>query len=225
MTCPICRERRARREADKDVKEGVSSTRTDSYINCYVISNPADRTSEGKVKILKMPSKILHLFEQATSGDRKDEYGSARVMSLERGSVTLAIVVGHAKSGYVSYDESYFISPEASYKDIESMTVEEKDRIWGECFNIKEELGDTIKPESEESIIKRYINDYLIPRGMTPSTEEVMKHFPKNAMPVDVENVVKPPQETVEAKTENEVAEIASNIEEATTSELESILK
>lgn len=179
--CPVCRENWEHHVAADEHDKDVSMMRIDRYTNCYVISNPADPTSEGKVKILKMPSFVYQLYVQATTGDRKDEFGIQRVLSLDTDGVTLVIKV-KTSNNRTSYEGSYFMSEVASKKDVEHLTEEQKDAIWGQAFDLNAELSEELKTPDPKDIIDYYVTQYSIPRNVTPLTEPVKKVFDaKNA--------------------------------------------
>lgn len=179
--CPVCRENWEHHVAADEHDKDVSMMRVDRYTNCYVISNPADPTSDGKVKILKMPAFVFQLYVQATTGDRKEEFGAHSVYSLDADGVTLCIKV-QTTNNRTSYEGSYFQSAFASKKDVEGLTEEQKDAIWGQAFDLKKELAEELKEPNADEIIDYYVSQYSIPRNIVPLTEAVKKVFEaKNA--------------------------------------------
>lgn len=178
--CPICRENWEHHAASDQYDKDVSMMRVDRYTNCYVIANPADPSSEGKVKILKIPASVWLLYVQATTGERKDEFGINKVFSLDSDGVTLVIKV-QTTNNKTSYEGSYFMSEFASKKDVEHLTEEQKDAIWNQAFDIRKELAEEFKPVTDEEIIDYYVNQYSIPRNVKPLTEAVRKVFDEKA--------------------------------------------
>jgi len=184
--CPICRENWEHHVKGDEHDKDVSMMKIDRFINCYVISNPADPDSVGKVKILKMPSTIYGLYVQATTGDRVDEFGIGRVISIDEGGVTLVIKVVN-QNNRVSYEGSYFMSEHASRKDVEGLSDEQKDEIWNAAFDIKKELADDFAPVDEDAIIKTYIEQYSVPRNVEPLTPRVLAVWKDTAVAPETE--------------------------------------
>lgn len=172
FNCPVCRENWKHHEAGDAYDKDVSMMRVDRYTNCYVISNPADPDSEGKVKILKIPASVWTLYVQATTGERKDEFGIDRVFSLDDNGVTLVIKV-QTQNNRTSYEGSYFQSEFASKKDVAGLTEEKKDEIWNSAFDVRSELKDLFSEPKENEIIDYYVSQYSIPRSVTPLTDRV----------------------------------------------------
>lgn len=193
--CPICRENWEHHQNNDPCDKDVSMMKTSHYTNCYVISNPADPTSEGHVKIIRLPATVYSLYEQATTGDRKKEFGLQRIFSLDDDGFTLVIKVV-TKNDRTSYDTSYFMSSDASKDDVAHLTEEQKDRIWDGIFEITEELANEFKPVTDAEIIEFYVSQYVIPRNITPRTEEVIKVWKEKG-------VSKAPKESVEDISED----------------------
>ena len=170
--CPVCRENWEHHSKADQYDKDVSMVRVDRYTNCYVISNPADPSSEGKVKILKIPASVWLLYVQATLTDRKDEFGINKVFSLDDDGVTLVIKV-QTKNNKTSYEGSYFQSEFASKKDVAGLTDQKKDEIWNSAFDIRKELAEEFKDISDEEIIDYYVSQYSIPRSVVPLTTKV----------------------------------------------------
>lgn len=171
--CPICRENWEHHQRADQFDKDVSMMKTAHYTNCYVVSNPVDPTSEGHVKILKLPATVYSMYEQATTGDRKDEFGAQHIFSLDDDGFTLVIKVV-TKNDRTTYENSYFMSAAASKRDVEHLTEEQKDRIWDGIFEITEELKDDFKPVTDGEIIEQYVSQYVIPRNVTPLTDDVI---------------------------------------------------
>lgn len=203
FNCPVCRENWKHHEAGDEYDKDVSMMRVDRYTNCYVISNPADPESEGKVKILKIPASVWTLYVQATTGERKDEFGIDKVFSLDDNGVTLVIKV-QTQNNRTSYEGSYFQSEFASKKDIAGLTEEKKDEIWNSAFDVRAELKDLFSEPKEDEIIDYYVSQYSIPRSVVPLTDRVKAVYDAKVAKTGVSAASKEEEEAIGGSEEKD---------------------
>lgn len=92
-------------------------------VNCYVVDNPSDPSTEGTVKILRYGKQIDKIIKDAVSGDDSDEYGPA-VFDLSKNGCNLRIKVEKNEGGYPTYVSSRFLKASA-LKDVDDDKADE----------------------------------------------------------------------------------------------------